>query len=66
MNPFAPFQIEWLKLADGTRLVRVSDPQTATSLERRLDPTQPVARQKEAVDRALRAVLERELKTAAA
>lgn len=66
MNSPAPFQIELLKLADGTRLLRVSDPLTATALERRLDPTQPVTRQKEAVDRALRAVLEGELKPAAA
>ncbi len=49
MNPPAPFPVELLKLADGTRLVRVSDPLTATALERRLDPAQPIARQKEAV-----------------
>lgn len=64
MNP-PPFQIELIKLADGTRVVRVSDPLTATALERRLDSARPVARQKEAVDRALRAVLERELKATA-
>jgi hypothetical protein len=65
MNPPAPFQIELIELTDGTRIVRVSDPFTATALERRLDHAQPVAQQKEAVDRALRAVLERELKATA-
>ncbi len=65
MNP-PPFQTELIKLADGTRIVRVSDSSTATALERRIDPAHPVARQKEVLDRALRAVLERELKATAA
>ncbi|MEO6788039.1 MAG: hypothetical protein ABI318_18085 [Chthoniobacteraceae bacterium] len=62
MNPPAPYRIELLKLADGRRILRVTD----TSLERCVNPKQPVARQKEAVIRALRAVLERELKEPAA
>jgi len=65
MNPPSPFHIELIKLLDGTRIVRVSDPLTSTAVERRLDSAQPVARQKDALDRALRAVLERELKASA-
>ncbi len=66
MNTPEPFRIELLKLAGGDRILRVTDPLTATVLERRIHPTQPVARQKEAVVRALHAVLERELKEPAA
>lgn len=62
----ASFQFDLLKLADGARLLRVTDPASATAIERRLDPRQPVVRQKEAVARALCAVLERELKETAA
>lgn len=65
MNPPAPFQIELIRLADGSRVLRATDPQTATTLERHLDSLQPVSRQKEAVDLALRAVLDRELKATA-
>jgi len=65
MTSPAPLQIELLKLADGSRILRVTDSLSATALERRLDPTQPVVRQKETVARALRAVLDRELKASA-
>jgi len=66
MNTPAPFHIELLKLAGGDRILRVTDPLTATTLERRIHPARPVVRQKEAVIRALRAVLEGELKETAA
>ena len=66
MNSPEPLQIELLQLADGARILRVTDSLTATALERRLDPAQPVVRQKETVARALRAVLDRELKAPAA
>ena len=66
MTTPAPLQIELLQLADGARILRVTDPLTATTLERRLDPAQPVVRQKETVARALRAVLDREFKASAA
>jgi hypothetical protein len=66
MNPPASLQIEMVKLVDGTRVLRVTDAATATTLERRVDPAQPVVRQKEMVAHALRAVLDRELKSAAA
>ena len=66
MNSPAPFHIELLKLADGRRILRVADPLTDTALERCVNPKLPVARQKEAVIRALRAVLDHELKEPAA
>lgn len=66
MNQSAPFQVDLIKLSDGTRMLRVSDVPSGTTLERRVDAQRSVASQKDAVERALRAVLERELKTPAA
>jgi hypothetical protein len=60
MSSIQPYQIELLRLPDGTRLIRVNDPATATALERRLDPAKPVVAQKNAVVRALRTVLTQE------
>ena len=50
-----------LKLADGARILRLSDPESGLCLEKRLDPAQSVARQKERWAQAITAMLEREL-----
>ena len=50
-----------LKLADGARILRLSDPESGLCLEKRLDPTQSVARQKERWAQVFVAMLEREL-----
>ncbi len=50
-----------LKLADGGRILRLSEPQSGVCLEKRLDPTQSVARQKDRWMQAFAAMLEREL-----
>jgi len=55
------YEIELLKLADGSRLIRVSDPVTATALERRLDLAKPVWAQKNGLTQALQTLLANEL-----
>ena len=40
-------QVELIKLIDGERLLRLTEPQSGLSLEKKLDPKQPVVRQKE-------------------
>ena len=52
-----------LKLADGGRILRFSERQSGLSLEKRIDPLQPVARQKQRWRQAFIAMLERELDT---
>lgn len=52
-----------LKLADGGRILRWSEPQSGLCLEKRLDPQEPVARQKERWQNVFLAMLERELGT---
>lgn len=54
-----------LKLADGARVLRLSDPKSGLCLEKRLDPAQSVARQKERWTQVFTTVLERELAAAA-
>ena len=54
-----------LKLADGARILRLSDPQSGLCLEKRLDPAQSVVRQRERWARVFAAMLERELGVAA-
>jgi len=54
-----------LKLADGARVLRLSDAESGLCLEKRLDPTLSVARQKERWVQAFTAMLERELGAAA-
>jgi len=65
MNSDSPFNFELLKLENGTRLLRVVDPRTATCLERAVRPDIPVVRQKNLLSNALHSLLERELKEAA-
>ena len=50
-----------LKLADGGRVLRFSDPQSGLSLEKRLESQESVARQKRRWMQAFLALLEREL-----
>ena len=52
-----------LKLADGGRILRLNEPQSGLCLEKRLDPQESVARQKERWKQAFVAMLERELGT---
>jgi hypothetical protein len=40
-------QIDLIKLIGGERLLRLTDPQSGLSLEKKLDPEKPVASQKE-------------------
>jgi hypothetical protein len=50
-----------LKLADGARVLRLNEPESGLCLEKRLDPQQSVARQKERWMQVFQAMLEREL-----
>ena len=54
-------EIELVKLADKTRLLRLNDPESGLCLEKKLHPQQSVARQKERWLRAFEAMLNREL-----
>lgn len=54
-------QVDLIKLANGDRLLRLSEAASGLSLEKRLDPRHPVVRQKERLLRAFEAALEREL-----
>jgi hypothetical protein len=40
-------QIDLIKLTNGERLLRLSEPQSGLSLEKKLDANQPLVRQKE-------------------
>jgi hypothetical protein len=50
-----------LKLADGARVLRISEPESGLCLEKRLDAAQSVARQKQRWKNVFSAMLEREL-----
>jgi hypothetical protein len=50
-----------LKLADGGRILRLSEPQSGLCLEKRLDAQESVARQKERWKHVFATILEREL-----
>ena len=50
-----------LKLADGARILRLSEPQSGLCLEKRLDAEESVARQKKRWQGVFSAMLEREL-----
>jgi hypothetical protein len=50
-------QVELIKLASGERLLRLTEPATGLCLEKKLDPRQPVVRQKNRLRRALEAAL---------
>jgi len=50
-----------LKLTDGARILRFTEPASGLSLEKRVEPDQPVARQKERWKQVFTSMLEREL-----
>jgi len=52
-----------LKLSDGARVLRFSEPKSGLCLEKRLDPKDPVSPQKERWKQVFRAMLKRELGT---
>ena len=58
MNP--EIQIDLVKLADGSRLLRLSDPASRLCLEKRLDPSASVLRQKQHWLDVFRTLLARE------
>ena len=64
MNP--EIQIDLVKLADGSRLPRLSDPASRLCLEKRLDPSAPVLRQKHHWLHVFRALLANEATASAA
>jgi hypothetical protein len=55
----AKIQIDLIKLAGGERLLRLTDPQSGLSLEKRLDAQKPVASQKEKLFGVFEAALAR-------
>jgi hypothetical protein len=54
-----------LKLADGGRILRFCEPASGLCLEKRLQPDEPVARQKQRWERVFAEMLDRELGVAA-
>jgi hypothetical protein len=52
-------QIELIKLVSGERLLRLTEPQSGLSLEKKLDPKQPVVRQKQQLLNVFEAALAR-------
>jgi hypothetical protein len=54
-----------LKLADGGRILRFHKPSSGLCLEKRLQPDEPVARQKQRWERVFTEMLNRELGVAA-
>jgi len=54
-----------LKLADGGRILRFSEPLSGLCLEKRLLPSEPVAQQKKRWERVFLDMLEREFGVAA-
>jgi hypothetical protein len=52
-------QVELIKLQGGERLLRLTEPQSGLSLERKLDPARPVVDQKKQLLSAFDAALAR-------
>ena len=52
-------QIDLIKLAGGGRLLRLTESQSGLSLEKKIDPKQPVVRQKQRLLGAFEAALAR-------
>lgn len=59
MATSSQIEVVLIRLANGERLLRLSDSATGLSLEKKLDPRQPVARQKERLRQAFEAALAR-------
>jgi len=62
MVDLARFSFELVKLQKGIRVLRVTDPDTGTCLERVLNPDLPVVQQKSLLQRALYSLLQGVLK----
>ena len=58
-------EILLLKLTDGGRVLRFCEPSSGLCLEKRLQPEEPVARQKKRWERVFVEMLQRELGVAA-
>jgi hypothetical protein len=56
----AEIELLMLKLVDGARILRLSDPASGLCLEKRLDSKIPVAQQTQHWKRAFQSFLERE------
>ena len=54
-------QVDLIKLANGERLLRLAEGTTGLCLEKKIDPQQPVVRQKERLLKIFEAALAREL-----
>ena len=50
-----------LKLSDGGRVIRFTEPRTGLALEKRIDPKSPVAREKQKWQKVFLSLLEREV-----
>ena len=52
-------QIDLIKLISGERLMRLTEPRSGLALEKRLDPKQPIVRQRERLFSVFEAALAR-------
>ena len=52
-------QITLLRLKDGSRLLRLSEPETGLALERTLNPNRPLLRQKQQLKALFEAMIQR-------
>ena len=59
MTDRAKIQMELIKLEGGERLLRLTEPQSGLSLERKLDPERPVTDQKKELVSVFEAALAR-------
>jgi hypothetical protein len=57
MNAGSKIQIELIKLVSGERLLRLTEPHSGLSLEKKLDAKQPVVRQKQQLLKVFEAAL---------
>jgi hypothetical protein len=58
-------KIEMTKLSEGSRLIRVTDPELGVSLEKKANPSLPIAKQKDQLVGALTHLIESKLLVAA-
>ncbi len=65
MTNHSDIQMELIKLEGGDRLLRLSDLLSGLALEKKIDPNQPVARQKERLLGVFNAALSQAKLTAA-
>ncbi len=62
----ADLQIEMIQQADGSRVLRLSDPASGLCLEKKLDAARSVARQKDWLLKEFAALLEHEAEASVA